>query len=207
MSQNNSDSGEGSYSRRKVFRTVSSLGVGAVLVPGTVSANSQSSSNKSDGQEEVPTDIEGTENPEKTDRGFGENVRVVSNDELPIPSEAFGRDGVTVASLPECIGFPIKGYLEAQICPEDNGSVTASVGVFGVARDTVTLSPGSVKKTSSFKAPLPAVPGTLHEVTYTWNSNWSGTDLTYLSLDVELEKWEFGSGWSTVIDFFKVVVS
>jgi len=212
MSEEKTNRVEDLPSRQKVCQIISALGSISLVVPGLVSANTEHPSSENGSPPEHATskngspkeqheELEGPNPKEENDKEtFSEDAKKVPKDDLPIPSEEISSE-VSAMALPECVGIPLDSVFEAEVCPKDDGSLEASIGALGIVAETVTIEPGQATRSASVRASIPGVGGVLQEFSFGWDAEWAGTTIESLSLELEVEAWEFGSDWYTIASF------
>lgn len=191
--------------RRTVVKATSGF-LGVLGMGGSVSA---AKADEKDRSEELPVPEDEVVDEEELD-SFDSDATRVPPEELPIESgpgfTPSSDGGITTQALGDCYGSSWE-MLEAQICPNDDGTLEASLGAFGLVADSIVIDEGEATKTGFATVAIPKLPGSIQEFNHEWNVEWSGTTVEEIHFEATLEGWRLGDGWFEITSVDTVVYS
>lgn len=200
------------------MKSIGVLGAGSFVLPNVAAAapeekKSKKSKKPSKNEEETHTELPVPEEdviPASELKPFNPYAQQVPADQLPISAESvtgseFDGTVSTMAASGRCYGTGVK-LLDVQVCTNNDGSLSASVGALGLVADTINIKPGQVNRSGYVTVAIPGLPGVIQEFQSSWSVSWSGTTVQRVRVSATLKAWDFGRGWYTVASLSKTLI-
>ncbi len=200
-----------SFTRRKALRSIGIIGAGSCALSGIATAESKGKNSKELKEDESDLPVPEAEivypDEMKSSNPFAEQVSI---DQLPLSSEYVGGTGadggVSTTASSGCYGTGVE-FLDVEVCFNDDGSLSVSVGALGLIADSLVVSPGQASRNGHVTTSMPGLPGVIQEFTTGWTLRWSGLNVDSLRVEASLRAWDFGIGWYHVTSFDTYLIS